>query len=269
MVWIVISTLPPPRTVDGVAVSQSWSALTDQLHELLLETVTLPFPPDATKLTHDGDTGGELGHGQGGGGPDWTTTTRRSPMVTTPVRTSPVDDQADAEIVTVPPPKTGDGVAVSQSRSSLTDQLQELLPDTVTLTLPPDAAKPTNGGDTDREHGGGGPIWTTPTLRPPICTVPQRVEPAFEDAEIATVPPPYTGDVDGNIVIQVWSALTDQLQELLPDTVTSRFPPDAAKLADDGDTAGASGHGPTWTTLTLTPPIRTVPQRSEPAFEDA
>ena len=48
--------MPPPDTVDGDAVSQVRSSLTDQLHELLPDTVTLRLSADAPKLADDGDT---------------------------------------------------------------------------------------------------------------------------------------------------------------------------------------------------------------------
>ena len=197
----VTVTVPPPDTVDGV-VSQLRLSLTDQLQPLRPDTVTVPEPPPEARLTDVGETpDGDDGHGAG-----CDTVTLRPPTVTVPVRVL-VPVFADAVTVTVPPPDTVDGVVVSQVRSSLTDQLQSLRPDTVTLPEAPPAARLTDVGDTpDGDEGQGTPVCTTVTLRLPTLTVPIRAPASFAVTLIVTDSPADT--LDGPAVIQLWSSLT-------------------------------------------------------------
>ena len=261
-----IATEPPPDTRDGTD-SQPRSPRTDQLQSLRPDTDTLRPPPPAPKLTDDGDTrDGEDGHGARPA--SWETPTRRPPIVTAPDRPPP--EFLCARIVTEPPPDTRDGTD-SQPRSSRTDQLQSLRPDTDTLRLPPPAPKPTEDGDTrDGEdgHGAGLPACDTLTRMlshpPRNVTVPVRAAVVgFRDARIVAP--------DRSTVIQSRSALANKpiprhgTDVLGVTTRTVADPPACPNRTDRGVTSGA-GQGRigrrSWDTLTDRPPIVTVPLRA-------
>lgn len=188
-------------------------------------------------------------------------------MVTVPARVAPV--LAVAEILTEPPPDTVAEV-VSQLRLSLTDHLQELLPATATALLPPFFSKVTEEGCTEGELGHVVVVepasWVTAMARPPMETVPDRAALVLAVTEMVTEPPPVTVD---DVEIQPRLSVTDQRQELLPATATLVLPPFFPKRTDPGDTEGELGHGvlpAAWVTLTLRPPMVTVPVRRPPVF---
>ena len=107
------------------------------------------------------------------------------------------------------------------------------------------------------------PACDTLTLRPPIVTVPDRAPVlVFAAAVIVTDRPPATLEV--LVEIQSRLSLTDQLQPVAPLTDTLRLPVALSKLTDDGFTpVGDVGHvAPACDTLTLRPPIVTVPDRA-------
>ncbi len=235
-----IVTEPPPDTLDGTD-SQPRSPRTDQLQSLRPDTDTLRLPPPAPKLTDDGDTpDGDDGHGARPA--SWETPTRRPPIVTAPDRPPP--EFTCARIVTEPPPDTRDGTD-SQPRSSRTDQLQSLRPDTDTLRLPPPAPKPTEDGDTrdgESGHGAGPPACDTLTGMlthvPRNVTVPVRAAVVgFRDARIV--------DPTRSTVIQSRSALANKptgrhgTDVLGATTRTVADPPTCPNRTDRGVTSGS------------------------------
>ena len=136
-------------------------SLTDQLQPLSPDTLTCLLPGESVKLNSSGDTrDGDPGH--------WRTSTISSPIVTVPVRVlEPLLGPNATD--TLWPVDTVDGLAVIQSWSELTGQLQPLSPVTVTRSVPPAAGKLNEGGDTRVGEDGH---WLTLTISSPIVTLP-------------------------------------------------------------------------------------------------
>ena len=150
-------------------------------------------------------------------------------------------------MVTDWPPDTVVRFDVSQLRLSLTDQLQSLRPDTVTVPEPPAAGRLTCVGDTpEGDDGHGLPDCTTVTLRLPTVTVPIRAPASFAVALIVTDWPADT--LDGPAVIQLRSSLTltgTSRHEVFVGAATTCTEADPAPLPNctsAGVTPG-SGHG--------------------------
>ena len=230
------STVPPADTVEGVAVIQARSSLTDQLQWAGPVTVRSCVPPGHGKVNDDGVTlSGVLRQANRG------TLTGISWL---PIATVPDSPAWPGSTVTVtfPPVDTLVGVAVIQARSSLTGQLQPAGPVTDRRCVPPAAGNVNDDGETVVGAVGQPETCDTATELPPMATVPSRAPPGFSSAWISTESPPDT--LDG-VVSQTRSPLTGQLQSLRPVTLTYRTLVTAGNLNDVGDTpSGEDGQGP-------------------------
>ena len=241
------STPMPNRPGDAVEATliQVSLAVTTQLQPRPPETVTDSLPADAVKLSERGITLAAQ--------PDsWPTLTLTPPIVTVP-------DLAGSSLASTPMAnRPGDAVEATLIQVSLatTFQLQPRPPETVTDLLPADAVKLSERGITLEGGPQGGsvcpPCWMS-TSTPPIVTLPDLADSSLACTPMANRP----GDAVETTLIQLSLALTPQLQPRPPDTVTDLLPADAVKLSERGTTLAAQPDS--WPTLTLTPPIVTVP----------
>ena len=165
-------TVPPADTVEGVAVIQAWSSLTDQLQPAGPVTDRLSVPPAAGNVNDDGETV----VGAAGQPEACDTETELPPMATVPSRAPP--GFSPAWIRTEPPPDTLDGVGVSHPWSALTDQLQSLRPVTLTYRTLVAAGKLVDVGDTRSGEDGQGPggCCVTVNVAPATVRVPLRLD---------------------------------------------------------------------------------------------
>ena len=112
------------------------------------------------------------------------------PMVTVP--DSPAWPEGSVT-VTLPPVDTLVPVAVIQARSSLTGQLQQAVPITDRLSVPPAAGNVNDDGETVVGAAGQPEACDTETELPPMATVPSRAPPAFFVRLGTCTQPPHGG----------------------------------------------------------------------------
>ena len=192
-------------------------------------------------------------------------------MLTAPDRFAPLFEATVT--VTVPPPDTLETSVLSQSWSSLTVHEQSERPFAVTSYVPPPWAACTGDGlseSGDDEHGAASCVMFTRS--PPIVTLPDRSPPSFRATVICTASLGET--LEEPTLIQLTLELTlidDEQSERPDDAVTLNASPSCPTRLDDGDTeSGDDGHGAAfWVTLTLRPPMVTVPDRCAPVFSAA
>ena len=279
----VTVTRPPPGTVVGSTPIHVRSSLTDQLQSRRPATDTSRVPPDAGNRNDLGDTPvGEVAQEPA----SWMTATLSSPIVTVPDRAEPsfavtlivtgsigrkggigghsMDPAPDSG----PPPTDEGNVSIQGSEAptstrTLLHGRSSARYNTSAATVADPAPLPndTDVGVTDTiGEQFGGAACDTVTGIPPIVTVPDRASPGFRVTSIVRLPP---ADTLAGVLIQVWSALTGQLQPLSPVTDTLCSPPATVKLNSRGDTRDGSGQCFSCVTVNVAPASVRVPVRLE------